>query len=117
MCFDISVALSILYGRMSQKLRSEKLLVLVGSKMNRVTGSDDKNIEVYTYPLSNKCSINFAIIIEDLPESFFLHLACVDPVVGMLSKCLRLSCNGESLNAWYFMTSHIRYMLALRSTV
>ena len=48
-------------------------------------------------------------MLEDLPESFILQLANIDPVVGMISKKLHESCGGSRIDAWKFMTSPARF--------
>ena len=43
-------------------------------------------------------------MLENLPESFLLQLADIDPVVGMVSKKLHKSCGVSRINVWKFVT-------------
>jgi hypothetical protein len=51
-------------------------------------------------------------MLENLPESFILQLANIDPVVGMISKKLHKSCSGLRIDAWICITSRARYIVA-----
>ena len=52
-------------------------------------------------------------MLENLPESFLLQLADIDPVVGIVSKKLRKSCGVSCIDAWKILTSRARYELAI----
>jgi hypothetical protein len=54
---------------------------------------------------------------ENLPESFLLQLADIDPMVGMVSKKLHKSCGISSIDAWKFMTSRDTFRLAISNIV
>jgi hypothetical protein len=56
-------------------------------------------------------------MLENLPESFLLQLADIDPVVGMVSKKLHKSCGGSIIDTWKFVTSRARYIMAISNTV
>jgi len=52
-------------------------------------------------------------MLKNLPESFLLQLADIDPVVGMVSKKLHKSYGGSRIDAWKFVTSRARYELLI----
>jgi len=56
-------------------------------------------------------------MLENLPESFLLQLADIDPVVGMVSKKLYNVCGGSFIDVWKFLTYVTRYNLILSQTI
>jgi hypothetical protein len=56
-------------------------------------------------------------MLDKLPESFLLHLADIDPVVGMVSKKLYNVCGGSFIDVWKFLTYVTRYNLILSQTI
>jgi hypothetical protein len=52
-------------------------------------------------------------MLENLPESFLLQLADIDPVVWMVSKKLYKVCGCKRIDAWKFVTSARRFKMAI----